>query len=205
MIKKFYEITIRDYNTIEQSGNIKHLVKYWFVPLFLVVNKILKEIEKVNKLLNLEVDDTEKLKWQVLSLSKINAIQASVYGILNILKLGTEINYYKNEIQRNYRRKIKLTNNNLKIYFENIKELTGIEIVTIGDLDRVIKDLEFRKDKYGENFDKPKTEGKVYLMQVVLGVFSYLNQPINMDMTISEFAIMRNEANEKLLREKNNG
>ena len=39
-------------------------------------------------------------------------------------------------------------------------------------------------------------------MQIVLGVFSFMNQPVNLEMTIPEFAIMRDEANEKLKRER---
>ena len=203
MIKKVYNITIRDYNLIETSGSISHLKTWKFVPTFLVANLILKEIEKANKLLNAEFDNTEELQWKVQSLAKINAIQANVMGAFNILNLGQLVNIYKTELKRFYRRKIKVTDANLKTYFDNIKQLTGIDIKTLGDLEAVVKELEFRKDKFQENFSKPKqTGGKVYLMQIVLGVFSFMNQPVNFDMTIPEFAIMRDEANEKLKREK---
>lgn len=203
MIKKVYQITIRDYNTIEHSGSIAHLKKWKFVPTFLVAKWILKEVEKANKLLNAEENDTDELQWKVQSLAKINAIQANVMGIFNLMNLGEVVNIYKPELKRYYRRKIKITDANLKVYFENVKFLTGIEIKTLGDLEAVVKELEFRKDKFQENFSKPKPKGsKVYLMQIVLGVFSFMNQPVNFDMTIPEFAIMRDEANEKLKREK---
>jgi len=203
MIKKYYQITIRDYNQIEQSGKIGHLVRWWFVPVFLVSRLIYKEIEKANKLLNAEENDTYKLRWKVESLAKINAIQANVMGLFNLLNLGSQINIFKPELKRYYRRKIKLTDANLKIYIENIKYFTGIEIKTLEDLATVVTKLEFRKDKYNENFEKAIAEpGKVYLMQVVLGVFSYLNQTVNVDLTIPEFAIIRDEANAKLNREK---
>ena len=55
MIRKVYQITIRDYNLIEQSGKIVHLKTWKFVPTFLVSGLIMKEIEKANKLLNAEV------------------------------------------------------------------------------------------------------------------------------------------------------
>lgn len=200
MIKKFYEITIRDYNVIEQSGKISHLVKWSFIPVFLVSRWVIAEIEKANKLLNAEIDDIEELRWKVESLAKINAIQANAMGLFNLLSLGALVNIYKTELKRYSRRKIKLTNNNVKIYIENLKELTGIEIKTLGDLELVVKELEFRKDKYQENFSNTKRQsgGRVYLMSIVLGVFSFLNQPVNLDMTISEFAIMRDEATKKI-------
>lgn len=202
MIKKVYEITIRDYNIIEQSGKINHLVKWFFVPLFIVRKWIMAEIEKANELLNSQEKDDFELRWKVESLAKINAIQANLMGLFNILNLGTQLTLFKSELRRNYRRKIKITDKNTSIYIANIKEFTGIEIKTMLDLDKVVTELEFRKDKYYENFSKPKPNGKIFLMSVVLGVFSYLNQPVNVDMTISEFAIMRDEANEKLRREK---
>jgi hypothetical protein len=201
--KRFYEITIRDYNIIEQSGKINHLIKWSFVPVFLVSKFILKEIEKANKLLNAEVeDDNEELKWKIESLAKIAAIQSNVLGLYNLLNLGVKINLFKDELKPHYKRKIKITDKNVKHYIENLSTFTGIKIVTLEDLAKVVKELEFRKDKFHENFSKPKQSGKVYLMQVVLGVFSYLNQSVNVDMTISEFAIIRDEANEKLKREK---
>lgn len=202
MIKKFYQITIRDYNQVEQSGEISHLKTCKLIPVWILKRKILKELEKANRLLNVEKQDDDELLWKVQSLAKINAIQANVLGLFNLLNLGTTVSIFKDELKRYYRRKIKITGDNIKTYIENIKLLTGLEVVTLGDLESVVKDLEFRKDKYSENFSKPKQKGKVYLMQVVLGVFSYLNQPVNVDMTISEFAIIRDEANEKLKREK---
>lgn len=205
MIKKFYQITIRDYNTIEQSGSVSHLAK-WYVPVFLFRKLILSEVEKANKILNAKDgdDETDNLKWRVMSMSKINGIQASVMGLFNLLNLGGQILVFKDELIRKDRRKIKVTVGNAERYISNIKELTGIEVKVYEDLGRVVKELEFRKDKYAENFNKPSTiTGKAFLMQIVLGVFSYLNQPVNLEMTISEFAIMRDEANEKLRREKN--
>lgn len=203
MIKKVYNITIRDYNLIETSGSISHLKTWKFVPTFLVAKWILKEVEKANKLLNAEENDTDELQWKVQSLAKINAIQANVMGVFNLLNLGSVVNIYKTELKRFYRRKIKVTDVNLKRYFDNIKDLTGIDVKTLGDLESVVKELEFRKDKFQENFSRPKQTGsKLYLMQIVLGVFSFMNQPVNLDMTIPEFAIMRDEANEKLKREK---
>lgn len=97
-----------------------------------------------------------------------------------------------------------MTDKNIQTYIDNLQYLTGLKIVTLGDLSNVVTELEYRKDKFNENFNQQnkKEAGKVYLMQIVLGVFSYLNQPVNLEMTLSEFAIIRNEATEKMKREK---
>lgn len=204
MIKKFYQITIRDYNQVEQSGEISHLKTCKLIPIWILKRKILKELEKANQLLNVEKQDDDELLWKVQSLAKINAIQANVLGLFNLLNLGTTVSIFKDELKRYYRRKIKMTDKNIQTYIDNLQYLTGLKIVTLGDLSNVVTELEYRKDKFNENFNQQnkKEAGKVYLMQIVLGVFSYLNQPVNLEMTLSEFAIIRNEATEKMKREK---
>lgn len=204
MIKKFYQITIRDYNQVEQSGEISHLKTCKLIPVWILKRKILKELEKANQLLNVEKQDDDELLWKVQSLAKINAIQANVLGLFNLLNLGTTVSIFKDELKRYYRRKIKMTDKNIQTYIDNLQYLTGLKIVTLGDLSNVVTELEYRKDKFNENFNQQnkKEAGKVYLMQIVLGVFSYLNQPVNLEMTLSEFAIIRNEATEKMKREK---
>lgn len=204
MIKKYYQITIRDYNQVEQSGEISHLKTCKLIPIWILKRKILKELEKANQLLNVEKQDDDELLWKVQSLAKINAIQANVLGLFNLLNLGTTVSIFKDELKRYYRRKIKMTDKNIQTYIDNLQYLTGLKIVTLGDLSNVVTELEYRKDKFNENFNQQnkKEAGKVYLMQIVLGVFSYLNQPVNLEMTLSEFAIIRNEATEKMKREK---
>lgn len=203
MIKKHYHITIRDYNLIEQTGRFNHLTK---LPVFLVKNRILKEIEKLNQILNNKSDnrDEEELIWKLQTLVKINAIESSYLGIINILNLGSKITIYKALLSIKFRRKININDNSLNLYKENIKKYTGIEIKKLTDVERIRKDLMFRKDKFNENYGREKKQEKVFLMTIALGVFSYLNQPINLDMTVMEFSSIKKDAYEKLQKEKIN-
>lgn len=206
MIKKYYDITIRDFNLIETTGRINHLNKT-ILPTILFKGAIAKQLNEIAKILNQSADDdSEQLKWKLQSLTKINAIEACYLGIVNSFNLGMKVTSFSYLMARRFRRKIKSPSNNVKTYIESIKKYTGIEVKEYKDLEKVRKELTFRKDKFNEHFrEQNKSESKVYLMSVVLGVFSYLNQPINLDMTILEFARIREDALDKMRKEKANG
>lgn len=206
MIKKYYEITIRDFNLIETTGRINHLNKS-ILPTILFKRSITKQLNEVSKILNKTVeDDAENLRWKLLSWAKIEAIESAYLGIVNSFNLGMKVTAFSYLMNRRFRRKIKSPSNNVKTYIESIKKYTGIEVKEYKDIEKVRKDLTFRKDKFNENFrEQNKSESKVYLMSVVLGVFSYINQPINMEMTIMEFARIREDALDKMRKEKANG
>lgn len=206
MIKKYWQITIRDYNIMEQTGNINHLVTS-FVPARLLKNRIKKEIDKASKILNKnkENEDNEEkfnLTWKLHSWSKINAIEANLLGVINILNLGSKIAIYSNFLNEKSKRRIKVTNDNLHIFIQNIEMFTGYKIVKYEDVDKVRRDLEFRKDKFNENFTRERKTGNVFLMSVVLGVFSYLNLPMNLDITLIEFAQIKEDAIKMMEKEK---
>jgi hypothetical protein len=203
-MKNYTEITIKDYNTIERTGRISHLLA-WYMPVFLFRNRVTQELKKLADILNSEKKDElkEDLLWKVQSLAKINAIEANFLGVLNMLHLGSRISSLKMFLSKRYRKRIKLASGNLQMYLENIKKYTCKDIANIDDIKKVRKDIQFRKDKFNENFmQKDKGDEKVYLMSVVLGIFSYLNQPINVDMPIVDFVVLRDEAYKRIEQEK---
>lgn len=203
-MKRYFEITLRDYNLLETTGSISHFNNS-ILPTALIKGQILKTLKKVNELLNqTKTTDKEDLVWKVQTLAKINAIEASYLGIVNAFNIGIKVSAFSHLMARRFRRKIKVPDKNVQEFIDNIKKYTGIEVKELKDLEKVRKDLIFRKDKFNENYREEKTESKVYLMSVVLGVFSYLNQPVNMDMRIIEFARLREDAIEQMRKEKAN-
>lgn len=204
MIKRYYNITLRDYNLMETTGRINQF-STTILPAWIFKRKLNKELSEISKILNAkesEDEEKEKVIWELRSLAKINAIEINYLGIVNILGLATRVTIYKSFLRRNNKRKIKFNDNSLKYFKDKIREYTGIEIKTISDVEKVRKELEFRKDKFDENFRKQRNSKKLYLMSVALGVFSYLNQTLDMDMKIVEFAIMRDSALEKMSKDK---
>lgn len=207
MIKRYWQITLRDYDIIEKTGTISHL-KLWynFLPVRLFVNRIAKELDELKSRLNEKVKQDETLKiellrYEALSRAKIEAIRINLLGIKNILDLGTRVKSFK--LSRQVRRKLKLKTGNLKVYIDNIKEYTGIEIKELRDIISVEENLEHKIDKYRQLLKKQEKQGdekKVYLMSYALGVFSFLNQTLNVHLTVMEFLDARDKALEESKR-----
>jgi hypothetical protein len=206
MIKPYYDITIRDYNILEKTGEMKHFIT-GKMPLFLIKNKIEKELDRIKEVLNnKDSEGNEDLIWEAVSLAKINAVEASFMGILNLLELGQNVNELKKELNRGSRRKIKFTDKNLQKYISTIAKHSKIhiEITTFTeDLEAVRKEIEWRKDKFNENFTNKPNPKKVYLMSIAMGVFSYLDEKIDMNMTVIEFSALREKASEKMQNNTN--
>lgn len=190
---------------MERTGKINQFTSS-LIPAFLFRRRIKRELDEISQILNVSKDEgNEELIWEIQSLAKINAIEASYLGVLNILELSTKVRSFTAFMIRRDRRKIKDKSDSLPNYIANISKYADINIETMSDLEKVRKNLEFRKDKFNENFSKkPKGEksDKMFLMAIALGVFSYLNQPINVDMTIVDFAVLREEAVKRIEREK---
>ena len=100
---------------------------------------------------------------------------------------------------------------NLKKYTDEIKRVTNIEIETIEDLLKLKKEIERWTDKYAENFPKSDIEKEgLTFMQIVLGVFAATNMSLDYQMYLSDFFILKKDAEElnkrmKQSQEKVNG
>jgi len=210
MIKNYWEITLRDYDIIERTGNVSHLFRWYnILPAFLFIGRIKKTLQILSKKLN--GIDTSELNnedlWQQQSITTINAIKANYYGIVNVLKLQSKFNFIVKFYKEVSTRKLKeVKNRNLDKYIGNIKKLTGAEIKSLQDIQKVKKNLDFRIDKYNENYSvkKEQTE-KVYLMSIALGIFSYLNLDFNPKITVIEFIEAKNIAEKQYQKNKSNG
>lgn len=200
IIKPIHEITIRDYNIIEQTGKFNHLVR-WFPAVFFT-KQIREQLKKIGKIINDSEgeDDNSNLIWQLQTIAKIQAIEINYLGIINLFNLGLQVSTLSELMPK---KKVNINSKNAKKFIENIYNYTGIDIKNLSDVEKVRKELEYRKDKYNEIYGKVEQKKEtVYLMSVVLGVFSYLNQPINVDMTLMDFDVLKKEAVKKMQKEK---
>jgi len=204
MIKKYWEITLRDYDIMEKTGNVSQYRSKWNpFPIILFKKRIAELIETLIEKINDNSgnginEKREDSLWQLESLHKINAIRANYFGLLHVLKYQPELNSLKQFYQKYTKRKLKIKNiTQFKKYANEIKILTGIEVKTFEDTKKVRKSLEFKVDKYNENFKMEVDEVKsnVYLMGVALGVYSRLNISFNpSQITIIEFIEAKKQA-----------
>ncbi len=202
MIKRYFEITISDYNLIEREGLISHLKKWYNIfPIKWFDESIRKEfkilIKKINGSIDSKDEERENALWQLESIQKINHLDNAYNGLYNALKLQSKANGEVKHLRGITKRWVKLsTNKNIKKYTETVKKHSGIEIKTANDIEKLRKLIEFRKDKYTENFTTEETtDKKIYLMGYVLGVYSKLNTSFNPDeLTVINFLSARDEA-----------
>lgn len=203
MIKNYWDITLRDWDVMEKTGNVSRFRSTWnILPVFFFNNEIekvrLELIKKLNDGSGSEDEQIENAIWQFESLNNINGIRAAYMGLVTELKYKREVNDLKRFYQKYTWRRLRITKDkHSDIYIQEIKSYTGIEIKDSDDIEKVRKLLEFKTDKYNENF-KPKDTGKqekIYLMGFALGVYSKLNIAFNpKDTTVMEFIDAKNEA-----------
>jgi len=196
---------------MEKSGVVSQY-KRWYnlFPVKYYEKAIEKELKILSEKLNATLGSSEKmeleiLKWNVESLNLINSIRANLLGITNILNLSTKLNVITNGQTKRIKKRLKFKNKNLSRYINNIKELTGIEINSPEDIQIVDEHLQYRIDKYNSMIRKQQADApdkKVYLMDIVISILNYLNEPVNVHLTVLEFIDFRNSAIEKSNKER---
>lgn len=201
MIKKYWQITVRDYDIMERTGRFNHLCKLPFLTRFFE-KKIAKEIEILQSHLN-GLDSEQEIRfsndyWQLETEIQIAQLRIAYYGLLNSVGLSGKLTnlqlIYSQFIKK---RKVKRTPKS-EPYIEMAKKYAKIDVKEYKDIDRVGKYLQFRIDKYHQHFGKKRSQEKTYLMAIVLGVVSFLNINFNPDMTVIEFIEAKKRAEKNI-------
>lgn len=202
MIKRIDEITISDFDRIESTGKINHLVK-GFIPVYFYRKKILKLITKIQELLQgNKINDEDNTFYKLKSLLKIQTLESSYFIIINQLFNNIPINQIARDI--NLKKKLKnIKDDNLKKALQEIEILTGVKIE--GDIYKSLKALQeeiiFLKDKYNENFkEQPKQQGeKLTLLDFASTYILYTGGSFVglSKMTIPELVSLKKKAEEK--------
>jgi hypothetical protein len=229
VLKSIHTLTIREYSLFEKTGEVKYLLeecKYCYGKGF-INNKECKKcngtgrvvtkkplntsllLQEISIGLNGENENTAQLQKENHKLKSQYRIQLLITlydACYNLMVLQTELNEWKILIGD------KPTDlKNLKKYTDEIKRVTNIEIETIEDLLKLKKEIERWTDKYAENFPKSDIEKEgLTFMQIVLGVFAATNMSLDYQMYLSDFFILKKDAEElnkrmKQSQEKVNG
>ena len=161
MVKTVNDITINDFDLVETTGSIAHLRKWYnLFPVGWFEKSIVETLNKAVELFSSDQDQVlEDKQWEAESFILIDRIRLNYFGVVNILGHRVKINLFKKYMRKFTRRKLKdVKDSNLAIYLNNLEELTGIKVKELKDLDVILKDLEFKQDKFHENHQKPKTD-----------------------------------------------
>lgn len=210
MIKNFWDITLRDWDVMEKTGDVSRFRSKWnLLPVMFFkkgIEKVrLELIKKLNDGSDSENEQLEDAIWQFESLNNINGIKAAYMGLITELKYKPEVNDLKRFYQKYTWKRLRLTKNkHSDRYIREIKSYTGIEIKDFDDIEKVRKLLEFKTDKYNENF-KPEETGKqknIYVMGFALGVYSKLNLTFDPSVTtVIEFIDAKKEVMKKPVKQ----
>ena len=205
MIKKHYEITVKDFDRIERTGKVSHLKKWYNpFPISLFVKKIEKEIQILSDMLNNNETDNNKLiseQWKVKTTVHIARLRVAYLGILNNLQNRTLLYSISLFYLTFGKRKLKIKpDSNFDFFAEMARRLSGITVETMSDLKRLGKHIELKVDKLNEMIKRTeKKEGeKAYLVSLVIGVCSILQISYDQNITIVEFIEMKRLAEQKI-------
>jgi len=209
MVKSIEDLTINDHDRVERTGKVDHLRKrYNFLPVKFYEKQIADLLNEVLELFSSQdkEDVFEERHWMLTSFILINRIKVNYYGIVNLLRDRVRANIFRGKLSPYFkRRKIKeLPGTNLAQYIQTIKELTGIEIKVPKDLIDVLKDLEFKQDKFVENHQKKKkSDTPTPFMVTVMRIFIFMGTTFDGDMKLTQYATLQDLALKKYAREKN--
>lgn len=198
MVKSIHTLTINDYSLFEKTGDIKYLLTGWTPFKSRILPKIESLVAEIARGLGSESNEDQALRKEFHRLKSLYRIQYLVtlyQAAYNLLINKTQIDVWKAAIGKgkpsNYL--------NLIEYVDKIKEATGIQInpdTWDDDMMVLSREIDLWTDKYRQNFlNQPTAEGLTF-MQIVLGVFAALQFPLNMEISMSDFFVMKQQTEE---------
>lgn len=188
MIKKWYNTTVGDYVLMEKTGSISQFKTWWnILPSFLFVKQIAKIVNQINtELSSKKVTDEEEVnKYKLSSLNKINLLELHLqyvyFVLINQIELEQILKKVGNKVKTKYKGiDIEKLKESLKI----IEEISGIKIEgdPLKKMQEVRDEIDFRKDKYKENFyvkPNPEESKKISLLEFAGKYVAYMGGEID--------------------------
>lgn len=214
MIKAIHQVTIFDFDLIERTGKVNHLLKLPFVPVRFFIKDIEKLIKDCSEIISknknsdlesvLKLNEIEynlKLNIEVLLLRSLEML------IVSLIDNRTTIMKIISMIRSRRLRKINIESDRLRWAINKAQILTGMQIGTLEDIKRFQKKVQTRCDKLSEFTSKrqqPTTDKKMMLIDVAQSIAMYLNlNPVGIEqMRIVHFAGLYQKSIEKMNKEK---
>jgi hypothetical protein len=196
MIKKIHEITVGDVVLLKETENAAHLISKYIPSLFLrgKIEKLAGQI--FERLGTKNIDELEKEIDRILAFRNLQKLEALWIALDIEMNLRVNLNSSLLLIGKN-----EIPSPTFKAVIDKIKEL-GIEIKLVSDVKKFEKHIEFRKDKYLENYTQ-KEESKtddVDFVEIIYSIFRYMGEPYNENMRFLSFLTMKKIAEDISLK-----
>jgi hypothetical protein len=188
MIKKWYNTTVGDYVLMEKTGSISQFKTWWnILPSFLFIKQIAKIVNQINtELSSKKVTDEEEVnKYKLSSLNKINLLELHLQYVYFVLVNQIELEQILKKVGNKIKTKYKgIDIEKLKESIKVIEEITGIKIEgePLKKMQEVRDEIDFRKDKYKENFyvkPNPEENKKISLLEFAGKYVAYMGGEID--------------------------
>jgi hypothetical protein len=188
MIKKWYNTTVGDYVLMEKTGSISQFKTWWnILPSFLFIKQIAKIVNQINtELSSKKVTDEEEVnKYKLSSLNKINLLELHLQYVYFVLVNQIELEQILKKVGNKIKTKYKgIDIEKLKESIKVIEEITGIKIEgePLKKMQEVRDEIDFRKDKYKENFyvkPNPEESKKISLLEFAGKYVAYMGGEID--------------------------
>lgn len=188
MIKKWYNTTVSDYVLMEKTGSISQFKTWWnILPSFLFIKQIAKIINQINTELSAKkvTDEEEVNKYKLSSLNKINLLELHLQYAYCVIVNQIELEQILKKVGNNVKTKYKgIDIEKLKESLKVIEEISGIKIEgePLKKMQEVRDEIDFRKDKYNENFyvkPNPEENKKISLLEFAGKYVAYMGGEID--------------------------
>jgi len=200
MIHTIYTMTGGRYHELDETANL-NLLKRWYVPAFIPIEwfNTEKYFEAHNNAFGKDTN-LDKEAYNLRAYNTILMLDRMYKTMLVLMQAQNQRTVFDILLKR------KLVNlkTNLKFYINKVKEITDIKIKDGNDLKRQNKEIQRRMDKYHENNQQPKDVTKADFMDLMIGVYSVIDMPLDLNITIAAFAKLKNRA-DKIIQKQSNG
>jgi hypothetical protein len=196
MIKSIHNLTVGDVVLLQETESASHL-KSKYIPVIFIRKGIERLASQIFERLGTKnIDELEKEFDRILAFRNLQKLEALWIALDIEMNLRVNLNSSLLLIGKN-----EIPSPTFKAVIDKIKEL-GIEIKLVSDVKKFEKHIEFRKDKYLENYTQ-KEESKtddVDFVEIIYSIFRYMGEPYNENMRFLSFLTMKKIAEDISLK-----
>jgi hypothetical protein len=189
-VKTIHQITVGDVILLEDTKSGKHL-KGWMPFSTKKLEKLVAEI--FEKLGADTADELERKFDKILSYRRLQLLEAlwkALDAELN-MKLTVGLLLIDKKLP---------SSDLLDRVVDKIKDVTGIEIKDLEDVEKFKKHIEFRNTKHQQLYFDKKIEEKTDFTKIIYSYFNYMDEPFNENMRYLSFLTMKKMADEIALK-----
>jgi hypothetical protein len=194
MIHTIYSISIRRYVELDETKNLD-LLRKWYNPFPVKWFDTESFFDEFNNIFG-NSNNVEREAYKIIAYNNVLMLDAMYKVVLLLMQSQNKINMFS----LLFKRKFKNIKSNLEKYRAKIKHITRIDIFKEDGIKRLEKEIRKRKDKYLQEFKKEEPT-PIDFMEFAYSVFSICEISFNPEMTLFEFAKLKNRA-DKIIKQR---